>query len=265
MNHDDQIAGLLREIAGVMSNPLRIPGTTCQICTRDIEIGYSICPACNATRARHVVAGQPGWPQYRTADLVVPLTYMVKREQAYYDMFNYKDQAARSGSAQRRLAILTTLFSIRHAECVDRAVGVPVAAVAVMPSLAGRPGQHPLGAIADFLPKHWARVQLQPGQDLPQDRNSRRDPNPGFYRCETDLAGRHVVLFDDTWVSGGHAQGAAVCLRNAGAAKVTVLVLARMLDPTFSPTAAAFVKANNLPLQPYNLAICPVTGGACPA
>jgi hypothetical protein len=264
VNHEEQIAGLHREIAGVMANPLRIAGVTCQICTRDIEPGYTVCWQCNSTRSRHLISGQPGFPRYRTADLVVPLTYMIKREQAYFDMFEYKDQHLPSGAARRRLSILTTLFGIYHASCLDRAAGVPVTSLAVVPSLQGRIGQHPLDVISGLLPSHWARIPLHPGLDLPADRNSRRDPNPSFYRCDADLTGHHVVLFDDTWVSGGHAQGAAVCVRNAGAGRATVLVLARMLEPSYSDTAAAFVKTNNLPLRPYELTICPVTGGQCP-
>jgi len=37
------------------------------------------------------------------------------------------------------------------------------------------------------------------------------------HKCSYDLTGHHVVLLDDTWVTGGHTQGAAVRLRKAGA------------------------------------------------
>ncbi len=40
-------------------------------------------------------------------------------------------------------------------------------------------------------------------------------------------AGRHVLLLEGTWTSGGHSQSAALALRHAGAASVAILVLAR--------------------------------------
>jgi hypothetical protein len=40
-----------------------------------------------------------------------------------------------------------------------------------------------------------------------------------------------VLLADDTWVSGGSAQSAAVALKLAGAARVAIVVLGRHLDP----------------------------------
>lgn len=41
--------------------------------------------------------------------------------------------------------------------------------------------------------------------------------------------GSHVMLIDDTWASGGHAQSGALALRKSGASKVSVLVVARWL------------------------------------
>lgn len=40
-------------------------------------------------------------------------------------------------------------------------------------------------------------------------------------------AGIHVLLIDGTWTSGGHALPAALALRAAGAATVSLLVVAR--------------------------------------
>ena len=46
--------------------------------------------------------------------------------------------------------------------------------------------------------------------------------------------------------------------RNAGAARVTILVFAHFLMTNDAPTAE-FV-----PHPPYEITVCPVTGGACP-
>lgn len=253
---------LRREIASVMTNPLRTAGVTCAICTREVDSGYHLCFKCRMHRGQHEVPGWPGSPDHLTSDLVVPLTYAVQGHQAYLDMFKYKDDVSIE-AAQRRLTLLTALFVVTHGSCIDRVTNYPVTCLAVLPSLTGRPGPHPLETLARLLPQTWHRIQLSAASNLPADRNERREANPAFYHCPYDLTGHHVVLLDDTWVTGGHAQGAAVRLRNAGAARVTILVLARMLKTDFGPTAE-FVRKYNLPHPPYELTICPVTGGACP-
>ncbi|WP_344850625.1 phosphoribosyltransferase [Kribbella ginsengisoli] len=116
---------------------------------------------------------------------------------------------------------------------------------------------------AELFPLNWHRIQLSPAHDLPSDSNQRREPNPAFYQCNYDLTGHHVVLIDDTWVTGGHTQGAAVRLRNAGAARVTILVFARFLMTNYPPTLE-FIRKYDIPHPPYEITICPVTGGVCP-
>jgi adenine/guanine phosphoribosyltransferase-like PRPP-binding protein len=44
------------------------------------------------------------------------------------------------------------------------------------------------------------------------------------------MSGQHVLLVDDTWATGGHGESAAAALKRAGAARVTLLVLARWLN-----------------------------------
>jgi hypothetical protein len=66
-----------REIASVMTNPVRIAGVTCAICTREVDAGYELCSKCRAHRSRHETSGWPGFPEHSTSDLVVPLTYAV--------------------------------------------------------------------------------------------------------------------------------------------------------------------------------------------
>ena len=72
--------------------------------------------------------------------------------------------------------------------------------------------------------------------------------------------GRHVLLLDDTWTTGAHAQSAAAALRRAEARAVTVLVIARWLDPSWSPTA---VFLRDLVTRDYDVYRCPVSAG-CP-
>jgi hypothetical protein len=54
--------------------------------------------------------------------------------------------------------------------------------------------------------------------------------------------GAHVLLPDDTWASGGHAQSAALALRAAGAVRISVLAVVRLLSDD-SDRTRAFLRA----------------------
>lgn len=86
-------------------------------------------------------------------------------------------------AAQRRLILLTGLFVITHGSCIDRFTRHPVTGLAVVPSLTGRPGPHPLERLAQLFPHSWHRIQLIAAPNLPADRNQRREANPTFYQC----------------------------------------------------------------------------------
>ena len=70
-----------------------------------------------------------------------------------------------------------------------------------------------------------------------------------------------MLLVDDTWARGGHAQSAVLALRAAGAARVSVLVAARWINEDFGGNAA-FLRG--LADRDYDPALCPWTGAACP-
>ncbi len=59
-----------------------------------------------------------------------------------------------------------------------------------------------------------------------------------------------VLLIDDTWVSGARAQSAAHCLKNAGAERVAVLVLARQINPGYEPAQPLLDQVRNTPYDP---------------
>ena len=54
------------------------------------------------------------------------------------------------------------------------------------------------------------------------------------------MAGADVLVVDDTWVSGGSAQSAAVALKLAGARRVAILVIGRHVNPD-DPRSAELV------------------------
>ena len=72
----------------------------------------------------------------------------------------------------------------------------------------------------------------------------------------------HVLVIDDTWATGGRAQSLVLSLRDAGASHVSVLVLARWLNPAWQPTERYLAENPHVDFDPK---ICPVTGGDCPS
>jgi hypothetical protein len=63
------------------------------------------------------------------------------------------------------------------------------------------------------------------------------------------------LVIEDTWVSGGHAQSVAAALKKAGAAKVSILAIARWLDMDDPRTRRIYHDA--LDPRPYDPTVCP--------
>lgn len=89
-----------------------------------------------------------------------------------------------------------------------------------------------------------------------------RGVNSRHFSTKVSLSsGSHVLLLDDTWTKGGHAQSAALALRESGATYVSVLVAARWIKEDFGNNAK-FLR--ELPNRDYDPDICPRTGSTCP-
>lgn len=72
----------------------------------------------------------------------------------------------------------------------------------------------------------------------------------------------HVVVIEDAWVTGASSQSLGATLRHAGVPQVSILSVARVLSPKWTPNTA-FLR-DVLPSLPYDWTICPWTRTACP-
>jgi len=160
------------------------------------------------------------------ADAVAPISYAVKGTPFAADLRRYKSWTAPSTAARASLLALLLAFLHDHGACVWRHAGMPPPGrLAVVPTGSGRPGPHPLLELAGpCLRLPVTRLVIRPGEQG-------RDPNAGRYTAERTRPAAHVLLLDDTWVSGASAQSAAAALKRAGARRVAVVVLGRHLDP----------------------------------
>ena len=91
-------------------------------------------------------------------------------------------------------------------------------------------------------------------------------PDPAGFEASSAaraaLRGRHILLLDDTYVSGARAQSAAATLRLAGAASVRILVIGRVLRPERVPAHASFLRLQTLaPGHPAPCRWCASTHG----
>lgn len=98
----------------------------------------------------------------------------------------------------------------------------------------------------------------------------RRNFNPAYYELQTAVPpGVHVMIVDDTYTSGGHAQSVAMALKEAEAGKVSILTVARWLDID-KESVKQFYK-DHIRSSPYDPTICPwradnarsTSGGYC--
>ena len=236
-------AALVASAGGYLRNAVRQELVTCAVCATPAT-GFRLCYQCQRRR------GRPG-----LADATGFLAYAVAGQQSGYVMAGYKARPP----VPEHAAIVTLLVLLglaRHAGCAAQAGCVPVTHWATVPSLPATPGEHPLHAIVSRLaPGREAALAAAPEVEYA------RDLDPGHFRTAAPLpAGAHVLLVDDTWARGGHAQSAVLALRAAGAARVSVLVAARWINEDFRGNAA-FVRG--LADRDYDPAICPWTGAAC--
>jgi hypothetical protein len=171
------------------------------------------------------------------ADAVIPIAHAVKGSRLASDLWRYKSVG--DLAAAERLQAMLGEFLRGHDECAARAAGVPGwDQVSIVPSRQGRPGAHPLrGIVASCLPLPEARLSAPAAVPA-----RGREIIVGWPRVVSDVAGKAVLIVDDTWVSGGSAQSAAVAVKRAGATRAAIVVLGRHVDPAH-PRSAALMAA----------------------
>ncbi len=167
---------------------------------------------------------------------MVPITYSEHLGQIHLALRNYKDgdsESIRRHDAIRLAAILWR-FLRDHEACVARAADVDdFDLVTIVPSSSPeRDKQSPFAKLTGWIEPIKGRLHrtLEPTGEV-----EGRDFDTNRFRAITDLSGRSVLLLDDTWATGGHAQSAANALIAAGAKKVALVVIGRHIRRDFEP------------------------------
>ena len=212
----------------------------CNVCCGPSGDGQEVCFACRRVSGR---LGLPLAPvlAVRLCPLPSPL---------YAVLMGYKESPV-SEARGRFGPVVRALFDgflARHAPCVAAAAGGPLALVLAVPS-SSRPAGSPLNRVEGLAPTVCARVT---GAVWSPHLLARSGAPVGHMRPEARafavpptrrpaVAGRRVLLLDDTYVSGARAQSAAAALRRAGAISVVILALGRVLRPDRSEAHARFL------------------------
>ena len=238
---------LERVIRGAYRNvPPRAAGL-CEVCSAPTtSSAYRLCVPCEAHAGSGVQLASGG---------VVPLSWAPMDSQGYQDLRQYKEP----GATDEPVGRLRTMFALaftRHSGCLAKKDGGPLAVVHI-PSTSGlRSGAHPfelhlMSMVSVNVPRAAARYEG------PTDgtRNSRRALTPEHWKLELPptLVSRVLVL-DDTWVSGGHAQSVAAAFEQRGIA-ARIVVLGRALIPTRNDHGRYL---RDHPAEPFDSRVCPV-------
>ena len=236
---------LVSRAGGYLRNPVRQDRVTCTVCTTPVD-EYRRCFQCNS---QAVYTG--------LADATAFLTYAVGGQQSGYVMRGYKAQ--RPVNEHVSIVIMLVLLALSiHEHCPAALGGTLVTHWATVPCLPAKPGEHPLHQIISRAGP-GAEIRLTPAINVQHP----RDVSPAHFSAENQLPpGSHVLLVDDTWARGGHAQSAALTLHQAGARRVSLLVVACWIKEDFGDNANFLRKLSG---SDYNPAICPWTGGDCPS
>lgn len=243
----DDLRKIIAEYVELQRNYLRGPlppsPWICPVCRGVRGTGFPLCYPCQSHRDE---AGG------RLADVVIPISYSPRTGQHHHNLRAYKAMAS-SRRARRDLLALLLHFLHRHLPCIAAKTGGQPTHTAVVPSTSGRIGEHPLGLLVG------ARLGLPA---IAADVNPRYSPGNREFRpdwfavsLQRQTAPTRVLLLDDTWTTGAHAQSMAYALKTAGAVTVATVVLGRHVNPDYPPSKQLLSAISD---QIFNPGICAI-------
>ena len=213
------------------------PGICCETCRSGVGPGYSRCGQCN----RHDVPS------------VLPISMSVHGRGLHLRLRNYKDATAKAEKREFSLdlAALLYLFLERHSDCLG---GMPDIVVTV-PST----DRDALRAVIKRLPSLRDR-RLRVLRAVGSKTERRYEVEEGVSQR---VAGRRVLLLDDTFTSGRSITAAYSALADAGAKIVGPLVVGRHFYPDYDTSVDLW---DCLRKHTWSLKRCGICGPVqCPA
>jgi predicted amidophosphoribosyltransferase len=153
------------------------------------------------------------------ADVTAFVSMAPADEQFARELYTYKRLTVPAHLRQQRMvglaAVLWKWLSL-HEACVAAALRIrSFDIVTSVPSGSGRLGDHPLrqlvAGVVTGTADRYADLLTLSRADLDQ-----RVQAADRFRATRDLTGRRVLVIDDTWTTGAHAQSASCAIKAAG-------------------------------------------------
>lgn len=233
---------IVRSGGGFLRNVKWLQFQTCRVCAGVTKDGWPTCWHCHQTEGLLGAADRLGF-----------VTYAWPGGQVGRTMYTYK--AVPPGPTSRSLvASLMAYAVVAHWDCLVGPEHVPPAGWAAVPSLRGRTGAHPLAEIGNSFLGSLPHVPVQASAVVESPRSLR----PTNFVVPRRVP-QHVLVLEDTWVTGAHVQSVAGALKASGAETVTVMTVARWLHPDFAETGR-FIEGLRSDFDPD---LCPFTGERC--
>lgn len=189
-------------------------------------------------------------------------SYAIDSAPSGNDMHRYKDSPPGPQALDGVRLLLE--HGLAHLGCAEALAGTGLDAVAVIPSrthhVPGTPS--PLQRLCSrTLPQDLPTVGLSPTPGSTSNRRVRADA----FDIDDCRSPSHVLIIDDTWVSGATMLSAVWDMRRRGVEQVSVLALARWLNRQY-PFTDAFIRrvdSERAWCRPQD--VCPFTpDGECP-
>lgn len=159
--------------------------------------------------------------------------YAVEGKGQYYTaIHDYKEPTGRF--YYRFIELMLRVDVTNHLDCVSRLAGTPVTGWANVPSSKSsrRYGQqHPFEQLVSrAMPEGLPHIQLE----ATNVKTRKLQDNAFILKQSYNHASlRHVILIDDSWVTGGSIESAALTLKRAGAHIVSSYCCARIISSSF--------------------------------
>lgn len=208
---------------------VRVPPTgldVCSTCHSVVDPAYQRCYPCqDATR----VLGS------NVADVVAFVSMAPRSEQMARELFTYKDDRTTQRQREQKtvgLAAVLWKWLARHERCAAARVGITqFDVITSVPSTSGR-SSHPLpmliSQVVEGSETRYRDLLVVDRPDLGQ-----REQAADRYSASESVSTQHVLVIDDTWTTGAHAQSASAALKAAGASSVGLVALGRWVTPDF--------------------------------
>ncbi|MBW3090092.1 hypothetical protein [Bifidobacterium miconisargentati] len=227
----------------------------CPVCGGFKNPSYHDCRSCEMIAHQAHAIGLDG----KLADRVACGVYATDPDsQTLKMMYGYKEPCPVSPDYRRNIQAILALAIIGHVQCLNELADLPLSGWAMVPSTRSSPRfdqEHPLHAIISGLLPNLPEIRLASRQ--PKQRFL--DPNAFALANSADrrLLSDNVLLIDDTWVTGGTVQSAAVRLKLEGAAQVSIYCVARIANTRYLDTLGKGLTKSFMRGVRY-------TGGYCP-